>query len=129
MWYLPYLTLPEGSSDIVTIRESTANILTKYNNQPAPISDEEKCRIITTAAKLIKADIKTQTKTNKDFYKAKDDFSLENAVSFLPDTLNGFLEGLFVGKDISRKIAGVGQSFTTRISYSGIPSLSIRIPT
>ena len=94
------------------MRESAANILTKCHNQPAPISDEEgKCRIITTAANLIKPDIKTQTKTNKDFYPAKDDFSLENAVvSFLPDTLNGFLEGLFVGKDISRKIAGIGQS-------------------
>ena len=101
----------EGSSDIATTRESTADILTKYHNQSAPISDEEeKCRIITTAAKLIKADIKTQTKTNKDFYPAKDDFSLVYAVSFLPDTLNGFLEGLFVGKDNSRNIAGIGQS-------------------
>ena len=51
-----YVDEDEGSSDIVTMRESTANISTKYHNQPALISDEEKCRIITTAAKLIKAD-------------------------------------------------------------------------
>ena len=58
-----FICKDNGNSDIVTMKESTTNILRKYNSQPAPLTEqEEKCRIITTAAKLIKSDIKSLTK-------------------------------------------------------------------
>ena len=63
----------EGSSRIVTMRETTAYILRKYHEQPDPrTEEEEKCRIISTAAKFIKADIISQIRTDNKYYPPKD---------------------------------------------------------
>ena len=62
--------------------ESTVNILKKFHNQLAPLSEEEegKWQIIATAAKLVQADIKN--KPDQDFYPPKEKVTLEKAIVF-----------------------------------------------
>ena len=75
-------------------------------------TDEEsqKKAIIETAARLIKSDIKTEIPSVIDQYPGTDMLNLDSALRYLQDTLCFMLDFLFVGKDKSQKVAGVGQA-------------------
>ena len=50
-----------GKGDVVMMQESVRKILRNYHDQPYPLTEEEeRYEIITTAAKLIKSDIKKE---------------------------------------------------------------------
>ncbi|CAJ1064633.1 hypothetical protein SNEBB_002215, partial [Xyrichtys novacula] len=74
--------------------------------------DEEaqKRTIILTAAKLIKSDIKTTVVPIGETYPTLAELNLNTALDFIPPSLRFLLQHLFVGKDTTRKIAGIGQA-------------------
>ena len=100
-----------GVKNIVTFREKTCDILRKYYNSPREEDEEaQKRAILQTAAKLIKSDIKTTVAPEEDTYPTTAELKLAAALDFIPASLRFLLQHLFVGKDTSRKVAGIGQA-------------------
>ena len=62
-----------GNADIVTLTDTASSILRHYrNSQASSLTEEEKFNIMATAAKLIKSDIRRETKSSVDFYPRKE---------------------------------------------------------
>lgn len=105
------ITEINGRSNVVTFK-STASAILQHNYSLPKYDDTEaeKMRLIQTAAKLIKYDIKS-TGDQHDVYPSCEDIaSVHKAIYYLPSTLKLFLQSLFVGKDIDRKIVSIGQA-------------------
>ena len=81
------------------------------------MDDEEaqKRAIIETAASLIKSDIKCMVTPVSDEYPKTCELKLEPALEFVPESLRLMLQLLFVGKDVSRKCASIGQSIVQAV--------------
>ena len=58
----------------------------------------------------IKTDIKTTVAPMEDMYPATTKLKLAAVLYFIPASLRFLLQHLFVGKDTSRKVAGIGQA-------------------
>ena len=71
--------------------------------------EKDKIRIIETAVKLIKDDIKA-VKTSHCNYPSIDKLGSKESINFLPTSLRVLLKDLFVGKDVRTKIASIGQA-------------------
>jgi 5'-3' exonuclease len=102
----------DGLTDIVTMRERTAQILRSYFKRTSQEGDEEseKRAIIDTAARLVKSDIKTNIPSVTNEYPSTETLKLDSALNYIPDTLRTMLNSMFVGKDIQRKVASIGQA-------------------
>ena len=100
-----------GKSDVVTFRNTAATILQDfYNSRQKPDLSTEKIRLVQTASKLVKSDMKL-VETENNCYPSYDDFeSQDKCIAFLPETLRILLEGLIVGKGAKMKIASIGQA-------------------
>ena len=72
-------------------------------------SESEAIRIIETAAKLIKNDIKG-IQTSSEYYPSKNDLEQDAILQYIPKTLLIFLRKIFAGKDNDLKLASVGQA-------------------
>ena len=105
-----HFTEVEGLHDIVTMREKTSQILRSYFNEQEKDEESQKQAIIRTAARLIKSDIKSNVPSVMDHYPSTKSLELDSALLFVPETLHTLLNGLFVGKETSRKVAGIGQA-------------------
>ena len=97
-----------GKPNVVTFR-STAKVVLQdfYGHAQAADTEKEKMRIIKTAAKLIRDDIKS-VMTSHELY--PDILSEEENVNFVPESLRLLLGGLFVGKNVLMKTASIGQA-------------------
>lgn len=105
-----------GQHDIVTFREKTSKILHDYFKKSNSGDEEaEKKAIIETAAKLIKSDIKSLTKTDMNEYPKASELSLESTLQYLPKSLQYLLNLLVVGKDPKRKVASIGHSIVQAV--------------
>lgn len=100
----------EGLPNIVTFREKTRIILRDYFSIQEKDEEAQKRAIIETAAKLIKSDIKSKIPSSTDEYPKTSSLECQSALDYLPLSLRCLLENLFVGKDIHRKVASIGQS-------------------
>ena len=106
-----YIAEGKGQNDIVTMKEKTSHILRSYFMRDGDTDEEsQKAAIIETAARLIKSDIKTEVPSVTDQYPGTDMLNLDSTLRYLPNTLRFMLDFLFVGKDKSQKVAGVGQA-------------------
>ncbi|KAG7178151.1 hypothetical protein Hamer_G003931 [Homarus americanus] len=105
----------EGLYDIVSMREKTSQILRFYFNFQAKDEESQKQAIIETAARLIKSDIKSNVPSLTDQYPSAKSLKLDSALSFVPDTLQMLLNGLFVGKETRRKVAGIGHAIVQAV--------------
>ena len=105
-----HFTGGSGLHDIVTMREKTSQILRSYFSNQEKDEESQKQAIIQTAARLIKSDIKSNVQSITDHYPSTKSLELDSALSFVPETLRTLLNGLFVGEETSRKIAGLGQA-------------------
>ena len=105
-----------GKSNVVTFRQTAASVIDEFYSNPRPKdTEEERYRIIETAAKLIKSEIKN-IDVSSDVYPTSAVMSdVEEALKFIPDILKSFLELLFVGKDIKLKLASVGQAIVQAV--------------
>lgn len=96
-----------GTADVVTLKETASSILRDFYKQPRSTDAEtEKKRLIKTAANLIRSDIKAM-EGSKDTYP---DIIAEEQISFLPEALRAFLTHVFKGKELSMKVAAIGQA-------------------
>ena len=99
-----------GKSNVVTFRRTAAPILHDfYDKQRMEHAESETMRIIGTAAKLIKSDIKSMV-TSSDSYPNKEHLSSADVLQFLPKSLHRLLQLLFVGQDTDLKQASIGQA-------------------
>ena len=101
----------DGKSNVVTFRSTASNILHKFYESPKKDDSEYgKYRLIETAAKLIKNDIKSIS-TDSSIYPSRDEIrSVEENIAFFPGTLKVFLQNVFVGKGTKTKVASIGQA-------------------
>ena len=105
------ITELDGKSNVVTFRSTAFNILHQFYESPKTDDPEaEKFRIIETAAKLIKNDIKSINVDTSQYPSSDEIRSVEDNVEFLPGTLKAFLKNVLVGKDTRIKTASIGQA-------------------
>ena len=81
-----------GKSNVVTFTTTASKILHDFHQQSErDDSLREKMRIIETAAKLIKNDIKSDIQST-DYYPTSKEMSAETAIDFLPESLRALLQ-------------------------------------
>ena len=104
------ITELQGKMNVVTFCHTAASIIQKFYNQPKKgTADEEKIRIIETAAKLIKSDVKTVTPDGTFYPSSADMSSTDTALSYLPDSLQLLLQTMAVG-NMEKRTASIGQA-------------------
>ena len=103
------ITEINGKPNVVTFTNTASKILHDFHQQSEMgDSTSEKMRVIETAAKLIKSDLKLINQS-KDFYPTSEEMSAENAMAFVPESLRTLLQTLFPAKS-STKVASLGQA-------------------
>ena len=75
----------------------------------------KKLRILRTAAKVIKSDVKSMPSSKTEYPGTNQMSSVELALGFLPESLRVLLELLLTGQDISKKVASIGQAIVQAI--------------
>ena len=104
------ITNLNGRQDIVTFRTAAAQILQEFYDTPQPDNeDDEKRRIIKTAAKLIQSDIKALDTSKSTYPDSGELRSIELNLRYLPESLQVLLYDIFPGKSIGLKVATIGQ--------------------
>ena len=92
-------------------RDTAYSILQDFYNQPKDDNlANEKMRIIQTAAKLIKSEVKSVVQLNDIYPTSAEMFSTDSALAFVPESLEQLLRKLAVGKKTDTKIASIGQA-------------------
>jgi hypothetical protein len=105
-----------GKSNVVTLRSTASTILHDFYHQPKQVSStDDKLRIIETAAKLIKSDIQEVNQTNDSYASCHELSSVEEAMSYLPESLKLLLTVLFRSKDREVKLASLGRAIMQAI--------------
>lgn len=106
------ITEINGKQNVVTLRKTAEWLLHDfYGKQRQMNAKEDAERIIETAAELIKADIKSMvTSADSSVYPSTDDFKIDAALKYVPDSLLLFLRHLFAGKDNELKLASIAQA-------------------
>ena len=98
-----------GKPSVVTFRNKASEVLHEFYSQHDLDPDKNKQRIIETAAKLIKNDIK-EVNTSHSVYPGVDEIGIEESMNFVPASLQLLLGNLFSGKNLQTKIASIGQA-------------------
>ena len=98
-----------GKPNVVTFRSKASTVLQDYHSHQTADPDTDKMRLVETAAKLIREDIKS-VKTSHTVYPSYDELGSDECINFLPETLRSFLEGLIRGKGAQTKISSIRQA-------------------
>lgn len=105
------ITQLNGKPDVVTFRGNVSAIMFNfYKEEKMQDSKSEAMRIIRTAAKLIRSDIKSMDASCESYPSKEQMADSEAALNYLPETLQVFLEVLFTGKNTEMKRASIGQA-------------------
>ena len=97
--------------NVITFTTTAYKILHDFHQQSTKDdSTSEKMRVIETAAKLIKSDLKLITHS-KDHYPTSEEMNAEKAMAFVPESLRILLQTLFPVNS-STKVASLGQAIT-----------------
>ena len=72
--------------------------------------EAEKQRLVETAAKLLKNDIRSLNYCAKEYPSCDDLSSIKKAIAYLPKSLRLFMNILVAGKNPDKKIASIGQA-------------------
>ena len=104
------ITTVRQKPNVVTFYQNVASILHDFYEKPRSEDlEEERFKIIETAATLIKNEIK-RVDCSKEYFPASSELSSEKALEFLPALLQTFLQAIVTGKDVQLKIASLGQA-------------------
>jgi hypothetical protein len=105
------LTNINGKVNVVTFRAKAKTVLHDFykDNQKKSDPEQEKIRLIRTAAKLIKEDIKSVQTDHTKYPSFEEMKNVEEGLNFLPESLKTLLNGLVIGKNSSLKVASIGQ--------------------
>lgn len=105
------MTEINGMRNVVTFRHTAYSILQDFYNQPKNDNlANGKMRIIETAAKLIKSEVKSVVQLNKGYPTSAEMSSTNSALSFVPESLKQLLTKHAVGKNVDTKIASLGKA-------------------
>lgn len=105
-----------GKKNVVTFISKAKNILHNfYMTQKSDDIEVEKNRIIETAAKLIKSEIKESITSSETYPSPKEIESLSKCKEYLPDSLSLLLSEMFLFKGNYLKIASIGQAITQAV--------------
>ena len=105
------ITETSGMRNVVTFRDTVYSILQDFYNQPKDDNlANEKMRIIETAAKLTKSEVKSVVQLNDNYPTSAEMSSTDSALAFVPESLEQLLRKLAVGKKTDTKIASIGQA-------------------
>ena len=105
------ITQLNGKPDVVTFRTSALSIMFKfYNEQRMKDSKSEVMRIIQTAVKLIRSEIKSIDASCESYPSSEQMANSEMALKYVPETLQEFLQVLFTGENTEMKRASIGQA-------------------
>ena len=101
----------DGLNDIVSLRKTVDRIIQEFHDGPRRAeTEEEKIRIIQTAANIIRNDIK-DVKCRTDIYDIFEGLTNKNeALEFLPVSLQIFLSTMMIAKGSKDKIISLGQA-------------------
>ena len=97
-------------SNVVTLRSTAECVLQEFHYRQEDDPDMEKILLIKKAAKLIRNDIKSVGTSNEHYPPSYEIESQEKSYNFLPTSVNVFLEGIIMGKDVDLKRASIGQA-------------------
>ena len=100
-----------GKPNVVTFRNKAKAVLYDFYSHCDLDPEKDKIRIIETAAKLIKDDIRA-VKILDSNYPGFEELGSEECIHFLPVSLKVLLTGLIVGKEVQTKVAAIGQAIT-----------------
>ena len=93
------------------LRSNSAYVPQEFYDRPKQQdADVERIRIIETAAKLIKNDIKLVETCKINYPLVNDINSVDKSIDFIPISLRIFLRKLFLEKNNDRKIASIGRA-------------------
>ncbi|KZS22069.1 Uncharacterized protein APZ42_010961 [Daphnia magna] len=81
-----------------------------YSTTIKQSENDKKMEIIKEAARLIKSEILSISPNKEEFNLFKDLGSTSEILNFISQSLRTFMENIFTGKDIERKIGGIGQA-------------------
>ena len=105
------ITEINGKTNVVTFRSTASAILHDFYCQTKQDdSGADKMRIIETAAKLIKSDIQSVIQTKDSYASFHELSSVDEAISFLPESQQLMLRVLFPSQSAQVKLASLGQS-------------------
>ncbi|MES9884095.1 MAG: hypothetical protein ABW185_24890, partial [Sedimenticola sp.] len=105
------ITEVNGTPNVVTFWSTASTILNDFHsNQKQESAEDEKLRIIQTAAKLMKNDMKSQVQQSDVYPSDREMSSIDEARSFLPHSLRSFLQCLFTSAGSTMKVASLGQA-------------------
>ena len=101
-----------GSEDVISFNDSVKSLLYDfYRRNRLENDDEDKLRITKLAAELIRSNIQ-EINYDKQSYFCLNDLSISTMLSFIPESLQYFIQNLFSNrskiKDV--KVAASGQS-------------------
>ena len=107
-----FITEKVGVPNVVTFLPTAETIINNfYNENKRESIDDEKMRIIQTAAKLIKDDIMcSECFLTSDEYPVIEEINIETVLSSIPMSLRIFLNLVIVGVDKSKKVGSSGQA-------------------
>ena len=97
-------------SNEVTLQSTAECVLQEFHDRQEDDPDMEKILLIKKAAKLIRNDIKSVGTSNEHYPPSYEIESQEKSYNFLPTSVNVFLEGIIMGKDVDLKRASIGQA-------------------
>ena len=100
-----------GKPNVITFRHTANEILHEFhqsNKKSDP--DAEKIKIIETAGKIIKDEIKSVATSPLHYPIYSDLTSVDECVNYLPETLRVLLGIIIAGKDTIFKVASIGQA-------------------
>ena len=105
------ITNINGKADVVTFRSTAATILQAFHEEPnSTVPKAEELRIITTAANLIKNNIKCMV-SSKAYYPTPEDIaSIDKNSKFVPESLRHLLRSIFSERKADLKIASIGEA-------------------
>ena len=105
------ITSINGKPNVVTFYSTASTTLQQFYSQSrSDDAEEDKLRLVETAAKIIKNDIKSLATSSESYPDISSLSSVDEAVCALPESLKIFLSGVLTGKDVSAKLASLGQA-------------------
>lgn len=104
------ITTVNNKQNVATFRHTAENILLKFHKGHSDDPDIEKNRIIETAAKLLREDIRIIDTSHENYPETTLFESEESALKYLPESLRMLLCGIIQQPNSSVKLAAIGQA-------------------
>ena len=107
-----FISTQEGRADVITFASKASTILNDFHDSSRKDdSDAEKItKMIVTVGKLIKHDIRQQKVDNTCYPLAENLSDVNEAVTFVPDSLRLLLKTVMCGQNVDLKVASIGQA-------------------